>query len=212
MSDKKRLTGDAALWAAISVPQRPKLNLDLSRHDVRGDGGQFAPKETATAPVKPAPLNGSIKHPLDGRVLMLKRSGRFFTTALIAMSFGIKLSKRQESEPGSTYVPLTGKQATKILAAVESQCMGLEDAPDPNKPASALTKAEREGRVSSTGPRSGFGVPMKQLKSGGWVQSNSNTDMPSVILTPTETSPWEWIEQGTQKLSQLSKDILKGIN
>ena len=207
----KKPIGDAALWAAISVPQKPKLGLDLSRHDVRGDGGMFAPKETAAAPGKPATgigNNGSVKSPLDGSVLMLKRSGKFFTTALIAMSYGIKLSKRQEAEPGSTYVPLTGKQATKILEAVEAQCMGLDDAPDPNKQASALTKAEREGRVSSTGPRSGFGVPMKELRSGGLVQA-SNADHSWDILTPIETTPW--IEVGDVPLSQLSQEIRNSI-
>lgn len=210
---------DDALWKLVNGPAKPKLGLDLSnRHNVREDAtGKFAVKPT-DAPGQPEPTtgignNGSLRHPASGKTLILKRAGVAYTTALIASAYGIKLSNKQMNEPGSTLVKLNSKQLLKLLDAVQAEFDELngDDSQDPAKPQSKLSAAEKEGRVSSTGPRSGFGVPMKELRSGGLVAA-SNADHGATILTPTNYEPWESIEQGSQPaLSQLSQDILNSI-
>lgn len=210
---------DDALWKLVNGPAKPKLNLDLSRHDHRGDAGKFAVKPTDT-PGKPAPdagigLNGSIRHPQSQNTLIIRKNGQSFTTAGIAMQYGIKLKASQENESISALVPLTGKQLEKLLSAVSDECMGLsdDDTPDPatkNTAAKAMRSSMKEGRQSSTGKPYPFGRKMRQLKSGGYVEAANPADMPKVILT--DPLYGDWVLQGNQATSQLSKEILKGIN
>lgn len=207
---------DQPLWDLVNGPPRKKLNLDLSRHDHRGDAGKFAVKPTA-APGKPDPTggignNGSIKDPRTGSTLIIRKGGTNYTTSLIALAYGVKLPAKYENLPGSTLIPLSRKQLVKLLATVEAQCSELDSAPDPNRPQSALKSSEREGRVSSTGKRAPFGVPMEAAPGGGLRAKSgtySNTGMPDVLLTPY--LPGDWVETGEVQLSPLSQEIRNSI-
>jgi hypothetical protein len=195
---------DQPLWDAINRKARDHTVILANSFDDMERG-------TSELMKTDAPEVTSLKNPLTGNVLMIKQGGIWHTTAGICIQYGVALALANKATGIHDMIPLTNRDMSKLLAAVQAKC---HDLPKPTrggsgKNNSAFKSSQREGRVSATGPPAPFGTQMKTARGGGLVQA-ANTGYPREVLTPPDYSD-SWVRVGQKPADKATFNAMRQV-